>query len=181
MYEVDCFQFTGGILKKEFTFNVTWKPFLLQLIHNLPERGIPLKDYLWQKYGKGYAEDIFSANSSVNRNAAEVVSQWRRKEFKSVCVCVGGGGVILMVGAGRGYPSSPATGVWEAPIRVYMCLCPRCQHVSQTMLELKPTLAAVRKSLKLNVRIQHSLTRKLLVYRIDQWWCKKHGNKSDRN
>ena len=28
---------------------------------------------------------------------------------------------------------------------------------------------------------KHSLTRKLLVYRIDQWWCKKHGNKSDRN
>ena len=21
----------------------------------------------------------------------------------------------------------------------------------------------------------------LLVYRIDQWWCKKHRNKSDRN
>ncbi|KAL5491220.1 hypothetical protein EMCRGX_G016466 [Ephydatia muelleri] len=59
-------------LKDEFTFNVTWKPFLLQLIHNVPERGIPLKDYLWQKYGKGYAEDIFSANSSVNRSAAEV-------------------------------------------------------------------------------------------------------------
>ena len=101
MYEVDCFQFTGGILKNEFTFNVTWKPFLLQLIHNLPERGIPLKDYLWQKYGNGYAEDIFSANSSVNRNAAEVVSQWRRKEFKSVCVCLcggGGGG-----GGGRGH------------------------------------------------------------------------------
>ena len=19
------------------------------------------------------------------------------------------------------------------------------------------------------------------IYRIDQWWCKKHGNKSDRN
>ena len=62
-------------LKDEFTFNVTWKPFLLQLIHNVRERGIPLKDYLWQKYGKGYAEDIFSANSSVNRNAAEVVSE----------------------------------------------------------------------------------------------------------
>ena len=28
---------------------------------------------------------------------------------------------------------------------------------------------------------KHSLTRELLVYRIDQWWCKKHGNKSDRN
>ena len=28
---------------------------------------------------------------------------------------------------------------------------------------------------------KHSLTRKLLIYRIDQWWCKKHRNKSDRN
>ena len=26
----------------------------------------------------------------------------------------------------------------------------------------------------------HSLTRELLVYRIDQWWCKKRRNKSDR-
>ena len=24
------------------------------------------------------------------------------------------------------------------------------------------------------------LTRELLGYWIDQWWCKKHGNKSDR-
>ena len=48
-------------LKDEFTFTVTWKPFLLQLIHNVPDRGIPLKDYLWQKYAKDYAEDTFSA------------------------------------------------------------------------------------------------------------------------
>ena len=33
---------------------------------------------------------------------------------------------------------------------------------------------------KLMKQVSTNLTRELLVYRIDQWWCKKHGNKSDR-
>ena len=31
----------------------------------------------------------------------------------------------------------------------------------------------------LHVEVNNSLTRELLVCRIDQWWCKKHGSKSD--
>ena len=30
-------------------------------------------------------------------------------------------------------------------------------------------------------QVNKNILRELLAYRIDQWWCKKHGNKSDRN
>ena len=56
-------------VKEEFTFHIMWKPYLLN--PDVSDRGIILKDYIWQKYGKGYAEELIS---EINRNGAEVVS-----------------------------------------------------------------------------------------------------------
>ena len=59
-------------LKNEFTFHILWKPFLL--IPNVPDEGIPLKDYLLKRFGKSAAEKFSSENSPLHQNAAEVVS-----------------------------------------------------------------------------------------------------------
>ena len=64
-------------------------------------------------------------------------------------------------------------------VRVYVCVCMctyvcACVHMCVLNVSLCESLVNDRQT-------KHSLTRKLLVYRIDQWWCKKHGNKSDRN
>ena len=50
-----------------------------------------------------------------------------------------------------------------------------------TKEEHNQRLKAVIERCKDTSKYKHSLSRKLLVYRIDQCWCKKHGNKSDRN
>ncbi|KAL5491226.1 hypothetical protein EMCRGX_G016473 [Ephydatia muelleri] len=57
-------------LKDEFTFHILWKPFLL--IPNVPDEGIPLKDYVLKRFGKSAAEKFTSENSPLHQNAAEV-------------------------------------------------------------------------------------------------------------
>ena len=59
-------------VKEEFTFHILWKPFLL--IPNVPDEGIPLKDYILKRFGKSAAEKFGSENSPLQQNAAEVVS-----------------------------------------------------------------------------------------------------------
>ena len=86
VYDVDCFyrcwvgkkrlDLAIERLKDEFTFHILWKPFLL--IPNVPDEGIPLKDYVLKRFGKSAAEKFTSENSPLHQNAAEVVSSVSR-------------------------------------------------------------------------------------------------------
>ena len=66
----------------------------------------------------------------------------------------------------------------------YMCahvcvhVCVACMHVC-TCVYVWCVCVCVCMCARVYVWCVCVQMRKLLVYRIDQWWCKKHGNKSD--
>ena len=64
-------------LSSDFVFHLHWKPFLLN--PHGPEEGVPLEQYIKNKFGDVAAQKFLSGDSPVAQNGKAVVC---------VCVCV---------------------------------------------------------------------------------------------
>ena len=62
-------------LSNEFSFQVLWKPFLLNP-GPIPDEGLPLVDYLMRKFGPQAAERFMSGDSPVSQRGRAVVSHF---------------------------------------------------------------------------------------------------------
>lgn len=67
-------------VKDIFNFKIHWKPF--QLSPNTPEKGIPLLEYMRNKYGDKSAQDIINNVSPVCKAGKSLV----RIQDLSICV-----------------------------------------------------------------------------------------------
>ena len=65
------------MFSNDLTFEVLWKPFFLN--PQTPDAGIPLLDYLSQKYGLQAAKLAKEGTSPLSKAGHKVVSQYSRR------------------------------------------------------------------------------------------------------